>query len=105
MQKKKRTTKTTIDHLGTDVREDEELRDSKGRLIDEAYVEGAVADAMAKVRGRGRPSLSRSGASPLLRVRIPRDLDDAVRRAAERTGRSRADWVREVLDEASRRAG
>ena len=95
----------TNDRLGTDVQGDQEMRDSKGRLIDDAYVEGAVADALAKVRGRGRPSLSQSGESPLLRVRISRDLDDAVRRAAERRGKSRADWVREVLSEASRRAG
>jgi hypothetical protein len=91
--------------IGRDVAADEELRDSQGRLIDDAYAGRAAADAIDKVRRRGRPSLSEAGESPLLRVRISRDLDEAVRHAAARTGKSRAEWVRDVLDEASRRAG
>jgi predicted HicB family RNase H-like nuclease len=91
--------------LGPDVPESETLRDSAGRLVDDAYVDAAVADALTRVRGRGRPSLSESGESPLLRVRLSRELDDAVRRAAARAGESRSDWVRHVLDEAVRRAG
>ena len=74
----KRTTYT----LGPDVPDDEVLRDS-----------------------RGRPSLSESGESPLLQVRLSRELDDAVRKAAQEAGVSRSDWVRQVLDEASRKAG
>ncbi len=74
----KRTTYT----LGPDVPDDEVLRDS-----------------------RGRPSLSESGESPLLRVRLSRELDDAVRKAAQEAGASRSDWVRQALDEASRKAG
>lgn len=35
---------------GTKVRKDEILRDSRGRVIDEVYVDGAVADALSKVR-------------------------------------------------------
>jgi len=42
---------------------------------------------------------------PLLRVRIPREPDDAVRKAATKTGTSRAEWVRQVLDNANRRIG
>jgi predicted HicB family RNase H-like nuclease len=91
--------------LGPDVKDEEVLRDRRGRVIDDSYVEEAVDHALRKVRGRGRPSLSDVGESPLLRVRLSRDLDDAVRTAAERTGKSRADWVREVLAKASRRAG
>lgn len=68
-------------------------------------VESAVEDAVEHVRGRGRPSLSESGESPLLRVRLPEDLDAAVSDTAARTGLSRAEWVRSVLDEAVRRAG
>lgn len=90
--------------LGPDVAEDEELYDSQGRLIDDAYVDSAVKDAIAQVRGRGRPSLSASGESPLLRVRLSRELDDAVRRAAERSGASRSEWVRRVLDDAANQA-
>lgn len=90
--------------VGPDVAESEVLRDRKGRKIDDRYVDRAVEDAVRKARQRGRPSLSEQGESPLLRVRLPRDLDDAVRRAAERTGKSRAEWVRDVLSKASRKA-
>lgn len=96
--------KPTRYQLGTDVAEDEELRDSQGRLVDDVYVAAAVEDAIAQVHGRGRPSLSSSGESPLLRVRLSRELDDAVRRAAERSGASRSEWVRSVLDAAANRA-
>lgn len=90
--------------LGPDIPADEQLRDSEGRLVDDAYVDNAVEEAIQAVRGRGRPSLSQTGESPLLRVRISRELDDAVRRAAESSGASRSEWVRRVLDEASRKA-
>ena len=63
------------------------------------------AVALTRVRGRGRPSLSKSGESPLLRVRISRELDEAVRKAADDAGASRSQWVRRVLDEATHRAG
>lgn len=91
--------------LGPDVGEDEVLLDSQGRTVDDEYVAAAVDGALAHVRGRGRPSLSSSGESPLLRVRLPRELDDAVRRAAADAGSTRAEWVRQALDEAVRRAG
>lgn len=85
---------------GSDLADGEVVRDSKGRVIDDAYAEGAVEDALRRVRGR--PSLSESGESPLLRVRLSRDLDDAVRHAAERAGKSRAEWVRQVLAQAAK---
>jgi hypothetical protein len=85
---------------GPDVAEGEVLRDSKGRVVDDTYVAAAVADALRRVRGR--PSLSESGESPLLRVRLSRDLDDAVSHAAERAGKSRSEWVRQVLAQAAR---
>lgn len=91
--------------LGPDVPDTETLRDSAGRVVDDAYVDAAVEDALTRVRGRGRPSLSESGESPLLRVRLSKELDQAVRRAAENAGESRSDWVRHVLDEAVRRGG
>ena len=91
--------------LDADVPADEVLTDSRGRVVDDAYVDAAVKDALAKTRGRGRPSLSAAGESPMLRVRISQELDDAVSQAAERAGQSRADWVRHVLDDAVRRTG
>lgn len=96
--------KPTKYRLGPDVAENEELRDSRGRLVDDAYVQSAVQDALAHVRGRGRPSLSASGESPLLRVRLSHELDDAVRRAAAQSGTSRSEWVRQALDQAANRA-
>jgi predicted HicB family RNase H-like nuclease len=90
--------------LGGDIGDDEDLRDGQGRRVDDAYVREAVSEALTQVRGRGRPSLSESGESPLLRVRISRDLDEAVRRAADAAGASRSEWVRQVLDEATHRA-
>lgn len=91
--------------LGPDVPDSETLRDSKGRVVDDAYVEAAVEEAVRQVRGRGRPSLSEAGESPLLRVRLSRELDEAVRKAAHDAGISRSDWVRQALDEAARRTG
>ena len=91
--------------LGPDVPDSEVLQDSKGRLVDDKYVEAAVQDALRKERGRGRPSLSKSCESPLLRVRLSSDLDVAVRRAAEKAGKSRSDWVRQVLADATRKTG
>ena len=85
--------------------EAEVLHDSQGRVKDEAHVHGAVVEALARVRGRGRPSLSESGESPLLRVRISRELAEAVRKAADDAGATRSEWVRRVLDEATHRAG
>jgi predicted HicB family RNase H-like nuclease len=90
--------------LGPDVPDDEVLRDSQGRVVDDEYVEVAVEEAIEQVRGRGRPSLSSGGESPLLRVRLPRELDTAIRDAARRAGASRSEWVRRALDEAAHRA-
>ena len=90
--------------IGADVPDDEVLRDSAGRVVDDTYVDAAVDAAREYARGRGRPSLSQAGESPLLRVRLPVELDQAVRRAAEQGGTSRADWVRQVLERAARRS-
>jgi predicted HicB family RNase H-like nuclease len=90
--------------LGPDIPDDEDLRDSQGRVIDDAYAGAAAEEAIATVRRRGRPSLSRSGESPLLRVRLSRELDEAVTRAAEQAGTSRAEWVRQAITQAIRKA-
>jgi len=55
-------------------------------VIDDSYVDSAAEDAITQVRSRGRLSLSASGESLLLRVRLSHDLDEAVRRAPERSG-------------------
>jgi hypothetical protein len=74
---------------GTKVRRSEALRDSRGQIIDDPYVEGTVDNALEHVRGRGCPSLSRTGKSPLLRVRVSRGLETAVREAARQLRRIR----------------
>jgi hypothetical protein len=89
---------------GTAVGRGEVLRDSRSRVVDDEYVDRAVDDALAQVRGRGRPSLSDSGESPLLRVRVSRELDAAVRAAAQDSGASVSEWVRRVLELATRGA-
>jgi hypothetical protein len=88
---------------GPDIPQDEILHDRQGRIIDDDYAEAAAAEAIAAVGGRGRPSLSRSGESPLLRVRLSRELNDDITRAAEQAGTSRADWVRHALAQAARK--
>lgn len=80
----------------------EVLRDSRGRAIDDEYVKGGVEDAIGYVRGRGRPSLSSSGESPLLRVRVSRELQAAVQDAAAASGESTPAWVRRTLARAAR---
>jgi hypothetical protein len=77
------------------------MRDSQGRVVDDDDVDRAVEGAIADVRGRGRPSLSESGESPLRRVRVSRDLDAAVREAAQRSGESLSDWIRHALERAA----
>ena len=90
---------------GPDKPHSEVLHDSHGRLADDAYVDSAVDGARKVARGPGRPSLSTSGESPLLRVRLSADLVDAVTRAADAAGSTRAESVRCIPDKAVRHAG
>lgn len=99
------TAKPRSRKVSANVGRNEILRDSQGRVVDDEYVDRAVEGAIAYVRGRGRPSLSESGESPLLRVRVSRDLDAAVRAAAVRSGESISDWVRHTLEQATQKAG
>lgn len=89
--------------LGADIGEDEQVRDRSGRLIDDHYAAAAAEDALEHVARRGRPSLSQSGESPMLRVRLPRELDEAVTEAARSAGTSRSEWVRRTLAAAATR--
>lgn len=90
--------------LGPDIPDGEVLRDSQGRVIDDDYVARAVDDAHRRMDARGRPSLSKSGESPMLRVRLPRELAEAVDRAARDAQQSRSEWVRHALAEIVRKA-
>lgn len=90
---------------GGDIADSEVLHDSRGHVVDDRYVDAAVEDALTRTGRRGRPSLSVAGESPLIRVRVSRDLDEAVRQAAAAAGTSRSEWVRHALEEAVRKAG
>lgn len=89
--------------LGTIIPDDEVVYDSQGRVVDDEYVARAVEDA--RWQARGRPSLSESGESPMLRVRLPRDLAEAVDRAARDAHQSRSEWVRRALAHTIRATG
>lgn len=76
--------KRTSCTLGPDLAAGEVLRDDAGRSsVTSTFRRATVDAARAHVCGRGRPSLSQAGGSPLFRVRLPAELDQAVRRAAE----------------------
>jgi hypothetical protein len=49
--------------LGPDVSDDEELCDSRGRVVDDDYIETAIDEALEQVRRRGLPSPSGGGES------------------------------------------
>lgn len=86
--------------LGPDIPDDEVLLDSQGRVVDDDYVREAVEDFHRRQEVRGRPSLSGSGEpgeSPMLRVRLPRELAEAVDEAAKSANTSRSEWVRRAL--------
>jgi predicted HicB family RNase H-like nuclease len=89
---------------GPDIPQDETLRDSQGRIVDDAYASAATEEAITTAHKRGRPSLSKSGESPLLRVRLPREVDDAITRAARQAGTTRAEWIRRAITQALRKA-
>jgi hypothetical protein len=84
--------------VGPDVGQDEEVRDSKGNLIDQTYLERAVEDVHRRL-GRGRPSLSRPGAvSPEVKARVPAELKARAEQEAERQGKSLSLVIREALE-------
>ena len=80
------------------------VRDPSGRSYDDAYLDELADEAERlgppQVR-RGRPPLgARSGVqSPRLSTRVPQDVDDAVRAAADREGVTPAQWLREAIEQ------
>lgn len=81
------------------MRPGEEIRDSKGNLIDEAYIERAVEDVHRRL-GPGRPSLTTPGAiSPEVKARVPVELKDRVEEEARRQGKPVSVVIREALEQ------
>lgn len=77
--------------------ETEDVRDSQGRRITQAYVEGAVADAHRQVRGR--PSLTAPGRrSPQIAFRVPAELQADAERLAAQRGTTVSQLAREALE-------
>jgi predicted HicB family RNase H-like nuclease len=83
---------------GPDVGPEEVVRDSKGNVIDDAYIERAVEDVHRQV-GRGRPSLTEPGAvSPEVKARVPAELKERVNRESRRQGKSVSEFIRDALE-------
>jgi hypothetical protein len=71
---------------GPGIPDDEILRDRQGRSINDACAEAAAEEALAVVRGRGPLPQAETGESPLLRISLSRDLDEAITRAVPFSG-------------------
>lgn len=65
------------------------------KLAEEA--EAGYDLSRAKRKTRGRPSLSASGVSPTVQVRLDADLAVALRKRAKKENRSLSDIAREAL--------
>ncbi len=92
IQEKQVTDRGTIDLDKHDVR----LAD--GTRLTEARAEVLAGDILERA-GRGRPSLSRSGArSPQLRLSVPDDLRSRLLQRAEDEHRSVSRLVRDALE-------
>ncbi len=80
------------------------VRDPSGRSYDDAYLDELADEAERlgppQVR-RGRPPLGATsgGHSPRLSTRVPQDVNDAVRAAAEREGATPAQWLRQAIEQ------
>lgn len=89
---------TVSDQQDADL-EREDIRDSHGRRITQAYVDAAVADVHEKI-GRGRPSLTAAGRrSPQVTFRLPSELRDRAEAQARQEGTKVSDVARRALEE------
>jgi hypothetical protein len=83
---------------GPDVKPDEKVYDSKGNLIDGAYIEQAVEDVHSRL-GPGRPSLTGPGeVSPEIKARVPAELKRRLQQAALEQGKPLSVFIREALE-------
>ncbi len=88
-------------HIGPDVDLDrEEVFDSQGSRIDDAYVDRVVAEVLAVRASRGRPSLSGRGGSqsPQVTFRLTPELREKAERRARAEGKRVSDIAREALE-------
>ncbi|MGH7922482.1 MAG: hypothetical protein ACREQM_21455 [Candidatus Dormibacteraceae bacterium] len=73
------------------------LRDEVGRLADDA----ALLRALARMPEPQRPRPTQR--SRVLRVRMPAELDEAIKRAARLAHQPHGDWIRDALTRAATR--
>jgi predicted HicB family RNase H-like nuclease len=78
----------------------EEIFDSRGNRIDDAYVEQAVTHTHEHLR-RGRPSLGETASrrSPQLTIKFPTKLKETATVQAQREGRTVSELVRTAVAE------
>lgn len=78
--------------------------DPSGRSYDDAYFDELANEAERlgppQVR-RGRPPVGATsgGHSPRLSTRVPQEVNDAVRAAAEQEGTTPAQWLRQAIEQ------
>ena len=78
--------------------DEEVVLDSHGQRYTEADVEQIVESIEAQPRGRGRPSLSGSGTSSVVRARMPEQLRAALAARAYAESRTESELIREALE-------
>ena len=79
--------------------DEEDVRDTEGARIDDAYIERAVERARA-FAGVGRPALGTPGTrSPQIAFRVPEVLKAAIEARAKREGKRPSDIAREALEQ------
>lgn len=80
----------------------DEVSDSAGSPIDDAY----VAAVVEQVRGRGRPSLSGApGPSRVVQIRMDEATYASVKESASTAGVSASQWVRDAIRQRLNQAG
>ncbi len=96
-----RTRKNAVRILGPDVNlEEEVILDSKGRRVDQAYIELAMQEVEEELAKRaGRPSLTGTSAhSPHVSFRIPPELKARAEEAARERGTTVSKLAREAFE-------
>jgi predicted HicB family RNase H-like nuclease len=96
-----RTRKNAVRIVGPDVNlEDEVILDSKGRRVDQAYIELAMQEVEEELAKRaGRPSLTGTSAhSPHVSFRIPPELKARAEQAARERGTTVSKLAREAFE-------
>lgn len=96
-----RTRKNAVRILGPDVNlEEEVILDSKGRRVDQSYIELAMQEVEEELAKRaGRPSLTGTSAhSPHVSFRIPPELKARAEEAARERGTTVSKLAREAFE-------